>query len=153
MRVWIGIITLIFLMSIEPSQADEMECLTEAVYFEARSEPFIGQLAVANVIMERVRSSEFPNTVCSVVHDATEWNGVPIRNRCAFSYWCDGKHERMTDKEAYKTARNVARMAIDGVLYEAVMGSTFYHASYVQPEWSTNFNFLTRIGKHLFYGE
>ena len=86
MRAWIGMIALIFLMSVEPSQADEMECLTEAVYFEARSEPFIGQLAVANVIMERVRSSEFPNTVCSVVHDAAEWNGVPIRNRCAFSY-------------------------------------------------------------------
>ena len=144
---------IIFIISIHPTYADEEECLTEAVYFEARGETFIGQLAVANVIMERVRSPEFPPTVCEVVHAGVQWNGNPVRNRCAFSYWCDGLHERMTDKEAYKTAKNVARMAIDGVLYEEVMGATFYHASYVKPEWATHFNFLTRIGKHLFYGE
>jgi spore germination cell wall hydrolase CwlJ-like protein len=129
----------------------EVGCLTEAIYFEARSEPFIGQLAVANVIMERVRDSRFPATVCGVVHAGRYWEGAPVRNRCAFSYWCDGKPETMKDRHAYQMASDVARMAIDGVLYEEVQGATFYHASYVSPYWIEKLEFITRIGKHLFY--
>ena len=85
----------------------EVECLTEAIYFEARGETFVGQLAVANVILERVRDSRFPPTVCEVVHAGRYWEGNPIRNRCAFSYWCDGKPEIMKDKQALKTAQNL----------------------------------------------
>ena len=59
----------------------EVECLTEAIYFEARGESFVGQLAVANVILERVRDSRFPPTVCEVVHAGRYWEGNPIRNR------------------------------------------------------------------------
>ena len=127
------------------------KCLTEAVYFEARSEPFIGQLAVANVIMERVRDHRFPTTVCKVVHAGRYWEGNPVRNRCAFSYWCDGKPEIMKEKQAHKTAQDVARMAINGVMYEEVQGATFYHASYVMPYWIKELDFITRVGKHLFY--
>ena len=111
----------------------ELECLTEAVYFEARGESFVGQLAVANVILQRVRDYRFPPTVCEVVHAGRYWEGNPIRNRCAFSYWCDGKPEIMKDKQALRTAQDVARMAIDGVIYEEIQGATFYHASYVSP--------------------
>ena len=87
--VLIQLIIALFLISIAfSSQAkakqSDIECLTEAIYFEARGEPFIGQLAVANVIMERVRDHRFPPTVCEVVHDGRYWEGNPIRNRCAF---------------------------------------------------------------------
>tara|TARA_R110002074_G_scaffold270892_1_gene442653 strand:+ start:73 stop:636 length:564 start_codon:yes stop_codon:yes gene_type:complete len=129
----------------------DVECLTEAVYFEARGESFIGQLAVANVIMERVRDHRFPPTLCEVVHAGRYWEGNPVRNRCAFSYWCDGKLEIMHNKQAHKTAQDVARMAIDGVVYEDVQGATFYHASYVMPYWVKELDFITRVGKHLFY--
>tara|TARA_B100000949_G_C14216709_1_gene422672 strand:+ start:201 stop:665 length:465 start_codon:yes stop_codon:yes gene_type:complete len=142
---------LLLLFSSQYAKGSELDCLTEALYFEARSEPFIGQLAVANVILERVNSRSFPNTVCGVVHAGVEWNGAPVRHRCAFSYWCDGKHERMVNIEAEKESRNIARMAIDGIVYAGVHGATHYHASYVKPEWAGRFYFLIRIGKHLFY--
>jgi len=129
----------------------ELECLTEAVYFEARGESFVGQLAVANVILQRVRDYRFPPTVCEVVHAGRYWEGNPIRNRCAFSYWCDGKPEIMKDKQALRIAQDVARMAIDGVIYEEIQGATFYHASYVNPYWIKDLTFITKIGKHLFY--
>jgi len=141
----------IILSSEVNAKQSDVECLTEAVYFEARSEPFVGQLAVANVIMERVRDHRFPPTVCEVVHDGRYWEGVPVRNRCAFSYWCDGKLEIMEDKQALKIALSVAKMAIDNVVYEEIQGATFYHASYVNPYWINKLQFITRIGKHLFY--
>ena len=154
--VLIQLIIALFLISIAfSSQANakqsDVECLTEAIYFEARGEPFIGQLAVANVIMERVRDHRFPATVCEVVHAGRYWEGNPVRNRCAFSYWCDGKLEIMKEKQAYKTAQDIAEMAINGVMYEDVQGATFYHASYVMPYWVKDLDFITRIGKHLFY--
>ena len=154
--VLIQLIIALFLISIAfSSQANakqsDIKCLTEAIYFEARGEPFIGQLAVANVIMERVRDQRFPPTVCEVVHAGRYWEGNPIRNRCAFSYWCDGKPEIMKDKQAHKIAKDIAEMAINGVLYEDVQGATFYHASYVMPYWVKDLDFMTRIGKHLFY--
>ena len=142
--------TLTLINKAEAKPTDE-ECLTEAVYFEARSESFIGQLAVANVILARVRDSRFPSTVCEVVHDGRYSKGNPVRNKCAFSYWCDGKPEIMQDKQALKTAQDVARMAVDGVIYEEIQGATFYHASYVSPYWIHELDFITKIGKHLFY--
>jgi spore germination cell wall hydrolase CwlJ-like protein len=149
------LVAIFFISMILSSKAaakqSDIECLTEAIYFEARGEPFLGQLAVANVVMERVRDSRFPPTVCEVVHSGRYWEGNPIRNRCAFSYWCDGKPEIMKDKQALKTATEVSKMAIDGVLYEEVQGATFYHASYVSPYWIEKLEFITRIGKHLFY--
>jgi spore germination cell wall hydrolase CwlJ-like protein len=80
---------LALLLSPFPAQAeDQKNCLAEAVYFEARSEPFIGQIAVAGVVLERVQRPEYPNNVCDVVHQGHYVGGMPIRNRCAFSYWC-----------------------------------------------------------------
>ena len=77
-------------------KASELNCLVEAVYYEARSEPLIAQLAVANVVLERVRDERFPNTICEVVHQGRyNRKGHPIRHKCMFSYWCDGKPERM----------------------------------------------------------
>tara|TARA_R110000744_G_scaffold4402_1_gene15933 strand:- start:483 stop:923 length:441 start_codon:yes stop_codon:yes gene_type:complete len=117
-------------------QTDE-DCLAEAVYFEGRSEPFIGQLAIANVALTRTTKS-----VCATVHD-----------RCQFSYWCDGKHEIMNDTKAKETSYTVARLALDGAVVGEVEGATHYHATYVNPHWSSELLYLGQIGKHLFYLE
>ena len=94
----------VFLVSVKSitAKADELSCLAEAVYFEARSEPFVAQLAVANVILTRVDSHRFPDNICDVVHQAKKWKGKPIRNKCQFSYWCDGKPETIANVGAYQ---------------------------------------------------
>jgi len=134
-------------------KADQKACLAEAVYFESRSESFIAQLAVANVVLNRVASKYYPNNICDVVHQSKTYDGHPIRNKCMFSYWCDGKPERINDIKAYKVATNVADLALSGVVVEHVMDATHYHAHYVTPHWATapSFETLTQIGSHIFY--
>ena len=131
----------------------QASCLAEAVYFEARSETFLGQLAVAGVVLERVERPEFPNTVCEVVHYGHYLNGMPIRNRCAFSYWCDGLPERVNDEGAWYEAVYVAQLVLDGVRVANTDGATHYHASYVMPRWASAYTLMSRIGVHLFYGD
>ena len=135
-------------------KASELNCLVEAVYYEARSEPLVAQLAVANVVLERVRDERFPSTICEVVHQGRyNKKGQPIRHKCMFSYWCDGKPERMKEIEALKTAISVSEMAINGVIVEATVGATHYHANYVRPHWRLAHTFmeLGQLGKHIFY--
>jgi spore germination cell wall hydrolase CwlJ-like protein len=146
------IVLLAFIASF--SRADEMGCLVEAIYHEARSEPFTAQLSVANVILERVADDRFPNTICKVVHQG-KYNrkGQPIRNRCMFSYWCDGKSEKMRETQALKKVIQVAELAAEGVQVGVTLGATHYHANYVQPHWthSKDFMYVGNMGKHLFY--
>ena len=134
-------------------KADQKACLAEAVYFESRSESFIAQLAVANVVLNRVASKYYPNNICDVVHQSKTYDGHPIRNKCMFSYWCDGKPERINNIEAYRTSMNVAELALSGVVVEHVMDATHYHAHYVTPHWATapSFETLTQVGSHIFY--
>ena len=135
-------------------KASELNCLVEAVYYEARSEPFIAQLAVANVVLERVRDERFPSTICEVVHQGRyNKKGQPIRHKCMFSYWCDGKPERMKEIVALKTAISVSEMAINGVIVETTVGATHYHATYVRPHWILSHTFmeLGQLGRHIFY--
>tara|TARA_R100001377_G_scaffold19907_1_gene10445 strand:- start:4440 stop:4970 length:531 start_codon:yes stop_codon:yes gene_type:complete len=131
----------------------QVSCLAEAVYFEARSETFLGQLAVAGVVLERVERSEFPNTVCGVVHYGHYLNGLPIKNRCAFSYWCDGLPEQVSDEGAWYEAIYVAELVLDGVRVANTDKATHYHASYVMPKWASDYTFMAQIGVHLFYGD
>jgi len=143
---------MIVLMS-SRSKANELACLSEAVYFEARSESFLAQLAVANVVIERVKSRSYPNTICDVVHQGKYINGKPIRNKCQFSYWCDGKPERIKNVKAYKESVDAASLAMNGVQVEPTLGATHYHANYVSPKWSrsSTFIFLSSLDKHMFY--
>ena len=136
------------------AKASELNCLVEAVYYEARSEPFVAQLAVANVVLERVRDHRFPSTICSVVHQGRHnKKGQPIRHKCMFSYWCDGKPERMKEIAALKTAISVSEMALNGVVVEITVGATHYHATYVRPHWILSHTFmeLGQLGRHIFY--
>ena len=145
-------ILILFSSTVYAEEKDELKCLVEAVYHEARSESFVGQLAVANVIIERTTLQQYPDTICGVVHAGHRWKGNIIKNRCAFSYFCDGKKEWKTiDKKALDEAYTVSHLALEGVAVMSTLGATHYHASYVFPDWSVNMLRLEQIGTHIFY--
>ncbi|MGU3536977.1 cell wall hydrolase [Methylobacterium sp. A54F] len=133
---------------IDPDSMDrEQRCLAEAVYFEARSEPEEGQAAVAQVVLNRVKSGLYPSNVCGVVYQN--------RHRymgCQFSFACEGKSLRITDAGSWESATRVARSVIEGRTYLAEVGAaTHYHADYVRPNWSRRLKRMDVIGRHIFY--
>lgn len=125
----------------------EQRCLAEAVYFEARSEPEAGQAAVAQVVLNRVKSGLYPTNVCGVVYQN--------RHRfmgCQFSFACEGKSLRITDAASWQTATRVAQSVIEGRTYLSEVGAaTHYHADYVRPGWSRRLRKMDVIGRHIFY--
>ena len=132
----------------------ELACMATAIYFEARGEPMVGQVAVAQVIMSRVYDERYPNTICEVVKQGYyySWNPeIPIPDKCQFSFWCDGKPENIKDEDAYFWATEVAQAVMVGTLYDTTQGATHYHAYYVQPSWSKKFTRTVRINDHIFY--
>jgi len=152
MRVLVSALIILFLL-IPTAKADDFNCLVEALYHEARSESILAMLSVANVILTRKESSNFPNTICGVVHQGKYWKGNPVRDKCHFSYWCDSRPERFTDMAGLIKSINVAEMSLKGVQVRQTVGSTHYHASYVTPKWASNPNFksLGQVGTHIFY--
>lgn len=125
----------------------EQRCLAEAVYFEARGEPEAGQVAVAQVVLNRVRNPSYPETICKVVYQNRH-----KRNRCQFSFACDGKRDRITSDAAWSRAQKVARETVAGQHYLKGVGpSTHYHATYVKPRWARTMKRLDKIGRHIFY--
>jgi len=127
--------------------AKEQKCLTEGIYFEARGEPELGQAAVAQVILNRVRNPAYPNTICGVVY-----HNKHLRNRCQFSFACDGIPDRVYSKRAWKTAERIAKKVTEGDLWiEEVGDSTHYYANYVRPRWASAMKKMETIGAHLFY--
>ena len=126
-------------------------CLVQAIYFEARGESFIGQLAVGSVILQRLESKSFPNTICGVVQSGKYWKGNPVKNKCAFSYWCDGKTEKMYNYNAYDEAVSVVNLVLSGASISLLNKATHYYAFYAQPNLSIKIKKIIRIGKHIFY--
>lgn len=125
----------------------EENCLARAVYFESRSESDLGQLAVAKVILNRVKSPNFPKSICGVVYQ-----GSGSRNSCQFSFACDGLADDVNQPGAWSHAKTIAQRAIAGDPAIAMMGSaTNYHADYVKPKWAKSMRKLARIGRHIFY--
>jgi spore germination cell wall hydrolase CwlJ-like protein len=125
----------------------EHQCLARAIYFEARSESEIGRLAVAKVIMNRVKSPFYPDTICEVVYQNAE-----RRNACQFSFACDGKSDRPRQGKAWQGSKELASRAIAGEgKVTAIATATHYHADYVQPKWSGAMTRLVQIGRHIFY--
>jgi spore germination cell wall hydrolase CwlJ-like protein len=129
-------------------------CLTTAIYFEARSESELGQLAVATVILNRVQASKSSPSICGVVY-----KGASHLNACQFSFACDGKLDLVDDVRAWKAARTVTALALadnnemkDGPM-KILATATNYHADYVDPYWSKSLNRLTKIGRHIFYSQ
>jgi Cell Wall Hydrolase len=125
----------------------EQKCLAEAVYFEARSESAEGQAAVAQVILNRVRSGLYPASVCGVVYQNRHRHLA-----CQFTFACEGKSLRIADAESWETAKRVAREVTEGTTYLAeVGGATHYHADYVRPNWARRLKKMDVIGRHIFY--
>ena len=135
------------------SYVKEATCLIEALYFEARGENFSGQLAVATVILNRVNHPRFPNNICSVVHEGKYWEGHPVKYKCSFSYYCDGKSETMIDLDAIASSEEVAYFVMQGGRIQGLETSLHYHATYVNPYWNRDFKRLMQIGNHIFYGD
>ena len=152
MRLLIATLVIFFLL-ISTTKADDFDCLVEALYHEARSESLLGMLSVANVILTRKESSNYPNTICKVVHQGKYWKDNPVRDKCHFSYWCDGRPERFTDMAGLIKSINVAEMSLKWIQVRQTVGSTLYHASYVTPRWASNphFKSLGQLGNHIFY--
>lgn len=127
----------------------EVKCLATAIYFEARSEPENGRIAVAQVVLNRLKNPAYPNTICGVVYQNKN-----KRNRCQFSFACDGIKDRITDKGAWAQAQALARRVLndDRTLYLASVGAaTHYHAVYVRPRWARSMQKMQKIGRHIFY--
>lgn len=122
-------------------------CLANAIYFEARSEPVRGQMAVAQVILNRAFSGVYPDDVCSVVYQ-----NAHRRLACQFTFACDGKSKAITDRGSWARSMRIARQTLDGQLYLPEVGkSTHYHATYVSPTWARTMHRLVRHGVHNFY--
>jgi spore germination cell wall hydrolase CwlJ-like protein len=125
----------------------EQQCLAEAIYFEAATEPLKGQAAVAQVVLNRVRNPTYPATICGVVYQNETW-----RNRCQFSFACDNIKDRIWSKSHWKTAREIALAVTAGKIWLKEVGSsTHYHAVYVHPDWAPTMKKVGRIGLHIFY--
>ena len=129
-----------------PKMYRELKCLSEALYFEARGEQIEGQIAVADVIINRKNSSRFPSTICGVVSE-----GSHKRHACQFSYNCDGKLELIYDKKTYRRIVKLSSMILNGAFSDITNGATFFHASEVSPSWSKKFKKTRKIGRHIFY--
>ncbi|WP_282118734.1 cell wall hydrolase [Ruegeria atlantica] len=125
---------------------ENFKCLAEALYFEARGESVRGQFAVAEVILNRVKSSRFPSSLCGVIKQ-----GTGKKYQCQFTYTCDGQKEVIREKRAYERVSKVARAAIDGVGVGLTEGATHYHTKAVRPSWSRVYKETARIGVHIFY--
>ncbi|TYC52749.1 cell wall hydrolase [Rhodobacterales bacterium] len=125
----------------------EQRCLAEAIYFEARGESEDGQTAVAQVVLNRVKNPAYPDTICGVVYQNRH-----KRNRCQFSFACDGIKDRISSPIAWRTAQRLAREVLNGEHYSKMVdASTHYHATYVNPRWARSMAKRGQVGLHIFY--
>ena len=137
----------------------ELECLALNIYHEARSESLLGQLAVAHVTLNRVEHGKFPNTICQVVYQAVHSNwwkehhdrDVPVRNKCQFSWYCDGKSDRVQEKDAW---REILRLSLDVMLNKTTDPTSgaiyYYNPDLADPFWKDSFQQVAWVDNHVF---
>lgn len=139
----------------------DVHCMALNIYHESRSENLAGKFAVADVVINRVYDRRYPNSVCGVIYDAElkpSWKDpdklVPIKNRCQFSWYCDGKSDEPTEEDAWNESILIAHQVISKGRFEGITeGATHYHTKYVEPYWATSMDLIGRIGSHIFYRE
>ena len=129
-----------------PKSNKQMSCLAEALYFEARGEPIKGQLAVGEVILNRVEDARYPSSICKVINQ-----GTGRRFACQFTYTCDGKLETVHEQKPYEMALKIAKILMTTHDRRLTRGSTHYHSNYVNPKWSKKFERVAKFGRHIFY--
>ena len=139
---------------------DESFCLAQNVYFEARNQPLAGQMAVISVTVNRMNDKRFPNTICGVVYEGPHrpsWKDqtvmIPVKNRCQFSWYCDGKSDRVHDMETFNRIFELTTGVVDGsyTIADITEGATHYHADYVSPAWAKTKTKTIEIEDHIFY--
>jgi len=124
----------------------QWRCLAEALYFEARGEPVKGIFAVAEVILNRVDSTRYPDSICGVVEQ-----GTGRKYQCQFTFTCDGHPDRVREPRAWAKVGKVARLMLDGAPRSLTYGATHYHTRAVSPKWSRVYARTITIGVHHFY--
>jgi len=136
-------------INVEKFNSESITCLTKAIYFESNTQPRVGMYAVAEVILNRVRSDKFPDSICDVVTQRTTHE----YKLCQFSYFCDGRPEKVLSQMMYKKCKEIAILAILNQDKKITKGATHYHATYVTPYWSKTLVKTIQIGDHIFYRE
>ena len=138
---------------------EQLQCLAKNIFFEARNQSIAGQVAVAWVTLNRVGAERFPDTICGVVHQANRDSaGNPIRHQCQFSWYCDGRSDRIPNNSVAQRAWENAQLIAEVVLLDYARGrispvadATMYHAQYVEPYWAEDYELVDVIGDHVFY--
>ena len=145
-------------LSFRATDFPQVQCMALNVYYEARSSNLADQYAVADVVLNRVEDTRYPNTICDVVKEGQkDANGNMKRNKCQFSWYCDGKHDRPQDEDSWKRAQSVAWDIVKWNTFRGITeGSTHYHTTYVNPRWNKSrkgwsITRVGRIGAHIFY--
>lgn len=128
------------------NRAAEHQCLAEAVYYEARSESRSGQLAVADVVKNRVKSKHYPNSICGVVYE-----GAHRPFACQFSFACDGSMDRAPQGKAWQRSQDIAQLSLTGFVPDMTQNATHYHTVQIEPNWSKTLEYKATIGFHKFY--
>jgi len=132
----------------------EFQCLIQNGYFEARSDGYASVMGVTNVVLNRTEDPRYPDSICGVVYQGRQdSNGNMIRNQCQFSWYCDGKSDRMINTELENKVKIVVRetLALWYNNIDITEGATHYHANYVRPTWAKTLNYTTQIGTHKYY--
>lgn len=138
---------------------EELTCMADNIYWEARNQPVNGMIGVAFVTLNRINDKRFPNTVCEVVKQGPtrpSWitgEPIPVRDRCQFSWYCDGKSDKIPykDLDIYKICLEIAERVMKGIFSDNTGGATHFHADYVTPAWSRLKLLTITIGNHIFY--
>ena len=141
----------------------DAECLAKNIYFEAGVESTAGKLAVANVTINRAINGNYPNTICGVVQEGIHYYNVkkdkhfPVRDRCQFSWYCDGLIDEPREGRTWESAQELAKKVLvnhyDKVLIDITDGATHYHANWMEkyPSWSKKKKVMASIDRHIFY--
>ena len=129
-------------------------CMAANIYHEAKNQPMAGQIAVAQVVMNRVKDNRYPDNVCDVVKQGLTYkNGKVVLGKCQFSWYCDGKKDDVDKKsEKWRNSLRYASMVITNrITLDITEGATHYHATYVRPAWARTKTKTVRINRHIFY--
>ena len=135
----------------KPEVGNEINCLAHNIYFEARDQPTKGQIAVALVTLNRVKSRRFPNSICKVIHQGTKRLGKMVLHKCHFSWYCDGKSDQPKDKMSWEISKLIAKAMVNNPMEDFLNGATHYHRVDVNPYWNKRMLRYTTIGDHIFY--
>ncbi|MDB5434149.1 MAG: hypothetical protein JWR47_406 [Phenylobacterium sp.] len=127
-------------------RARALNCMTQAIYYEAAREPVRGQQAVAQVVLNRVRHPAYPKSICAVVYQ-----GAARPTGCQFTFTCDGALRWAPQAALWRQAQDVARRSLAGFVDREVGSATHYHAAYVLPYWAPTLVKMTQVGQHIFY--